>query len=84
MSEGGFLLSRVVGCARVLGAWLMTSSLPRRAVVPGVGKMGVGGDSGRWKMGAGKLLRPRKLGPRDGFGNLPRNFRIAAYNCGVG
>ena len=84
MSEGGFLLSRVVGCARVLGTWLMTCSLPRRAVGPGVGKMGAGVDSERWKVGAGKLLRPRKLGPRDGFGNLPRNFWIAAYDCGVG
>ena len=50
MSEGGFLLSRVVGCARVLGTWLMTCSLPRRAVGPGVGKMGAGAipEDGRW------------------------------------
>ena len=42
MFEGRFLLPRVLGCARLLGAWLMTCSLPRRAVGPGVGKMGAG------------------------------------------
>ena len=58
MFEGEFLPPRVLGCARLLGTWLMTCSLPHRAVGPGVGKMVAGDDSERWKMGAGKLLRP--------------------------
>ena len=73
MFEGRFLFPRVLGCARLLGAWLMTFGL-----LSGVsGKWGAGDDSGRWKVRVGILQRPRKLGPR---GRVPAPLFL---DCGV-